>query len=155
MNTRAVVVPFLIALSACSGGAGMLTDASHGEVRIEYPLVHGSYELNAPITSGGDLTGAVYTGSFDLAQPSREESGFSGSYAVRIVSMAGDQSNLFTGRIVGKVETSGAITMQFIDTTSNVFRWTGTVDQTTVSGTWRITAPDQSSLSGTFTASRQ
>jgi hypothetical protein len=158
MTTRPLTpgVLFLLALAACSDSAAILTDARQdGTLRIEYPLLHGNYELHAPITSGGDMTGAVYTGSLHLAQPSRDTPHFSGSYAVRIVSMAGEQSNLFTGNVAGGVDTSGAVTLQFIDATRNVFRWTGTLDRTTISGTWRITAPDQSSMSGNFTATRQ
>jgi hypothetical protein len=145
----------VVIVAACSAGDQVAGPSDEATQRVEYPLVQGTYQLSAPFTAPEEMAGARYTGTFSLFQPYRTVGGFDGSYAVQIIGAKGEQSRTFTGTIRGEVATDGAVLLQFYDGTSNDFRWNGKLDQTTIAGTWRIRAPDNSSFSGTFTANRQ
>ncbi|MDQ4077123.1 MAG: hypothetical protein M3220_12845, partial [Chloroflexota bacterium] len=143
----------LLVLASCGRGADGVVDPSINEPQVEYPLVQGIYDLTAPITFG--IPGAQYLGTINLVQSSRKKSGFGGDYAVQIVGPNGERSKTFTGTISGQVANSGAISFNFFDGSRNDHSWTGSLSGATISGTWIIRAPDGSSLSGTFTATRR
>jgi hypothetical protein len=151
------MIAIVHALAACSGDAPGVADPKlDGVIQPEYPLAGGVYDVEAPITAGSGLVGARYTGSIELSHAEKTISRFSGSYAVRIIGpQEGEQSNVFTGSISGQITTQGIVTLEFRDDTPNIFQWVGTLAQGVITGTWQITAPDNSTLSGSFTATRR